>query len=186
MMAWLRSGTVQAIRMKKHAATAIKYPSILLTQNIIKWSRRQLVFRVPGIHSPVPIQATSAQTPNTLSAVELNQIATVVIQAQSMTAATATVAPTIAPFTFDGRFFFRMLGWCGLNTKQERRIPSMWKQLKLETTNTGKKSFFAHLLNPSNVVDEEVNIFLRKQLVTDVTTQNFGFRYTTAYGASHH
>ena len=62
----------------------------------------------------------------------------------------------------------------------------MWKQLKLETTNTGKKSFFAHLLNPSNVVDEEVNIFLRKQLVTDVTTQNFGFRYTTAYGASHH
>ena len=34
--------------------------------------------------------------------------------------------------------------------------------------------------------DEEVNIFLRKKLVTNITTQNFGFGYTTAYGTSHH
>ena len=34
--------------------------------------------------------------------------------------------------------------------------------------------------------DEEVKIFLSKQLITNIKTQNFGFGYTTAYGTSHH
>ena len=50
----------------------------------------------------------------------------------------------------------------------------------------GKKSLLAHLLDPSNVVDYEFNIFLSKEFVTDITTQNFGFGYTTAYVTQHH
>ena len=34
--------------------------------------------------------------------------------------------------------------------------------------------------------DGESNIFLSKRLVTDITTHNFGFGYTTAYGTAHH
>ena len=34
--------------------------------------------------------------------------------------------------------------------------------------------------------NEEVKIFLRKKIVIDITTQNFRFRYTKAYGISHH
>ena len=79
-----------------------------------------------------------------------------------------------------------MLGWCGLNPTQERLIPPLWKQLKAETTNTGNTAVLTHLLDPSNVGGEEVNIFLRKQLVTDIMTQNFGFGYTIAYGTTHH
>ena len=62
----------------------------------------------------------------------------------------------------------------------------MWRHLKAETSKTGKKAVLAHLLDPSNVGDKEVNIFLSKQLATNITTQNFGFVYTTAYGTSHH
>ena len=72
-----------------------------MTQNRIKQERRQLEFWVPGIHAPAPIQSTSAQTPNTLSTEELEKIATVAIQFQSMAAAKVAVAPTVAPFTFD-------------------------------------------------------------------------------------
>ena len=46
--------------------------------------------------------------------------------------------------------------------------------------------FLSHLPDPSNVVDKEGNIFLRKELVTNITTQNFGFGYTIAYGTSPH
>ena len=56
---------------------------------------------------------------------------------------------------------FWMLGWCGLKPNQEILIPPVWRQLKAETTRTGKKSVLAHLLDPSNVSDKEVNIFLR-------------------------
>ena len=73
-----------------------------------------------------------------------------------------------------------------LNPTHEIFIPPFWKQLKAKTTNTGKKSVITHLLDPSNVGDDEVNIFLRKQLVTDITTKNFGFGYTTAYNTAHH
>ena len=114
MVEWLRAGTVQASRTNKYAATTIKLPSTLHTTKIIKWARRQLVFRVPGIHSPEPIYATSSQMHNTLSAEELQQITMVVMQSQSMAAATATVSPTVAPVTFNGSDFIRMLGWCGL------------------------------------------------------------------------
>ena len=62
----------------------------------------------------------------------------------------------------------------------------MWKQLEVDTTNTCKKAVLTHILDPSNMVDEEVYIFLRKHLVPDITTQNFGFRYTTACDMSHH
>ena len=78
-----------------------------------------------------------------------------------MEAATATVSPTVAPFTFNGSDFFRMLGWCGPKPTQEILIPPVWNQLKAETTNTGKKAVLASLLDPSNVGDKEVNIFLR-------------------------
>ena len=97
-----------------------------------------------------------------------------------------TVAPTVAPFTFDRSKKNRMLGWCGLNPMQEILITLVWKQLREGTTKTGKKDFLTHLLDPSNVGYEEVNIFLSKQMVADITTQNFGFGYTTSYGASHH
>ena len=110
----------------------------------------------------------------------------VVTQSKSMASATATVSPTVAPFTFNGSDCFRMLGWCGLNPNQDILIPPVWRQLKAETTKTGKKAVIAHLLDPINVGDEEVNIFLSKNLVTEITTQNFGFRYTIAYGTSHH
>ena len=109
-----------------------------------------------------------------------------VMQSQSMAAATATVAPTVAPFTFNGSDFFRMLGWCGLKPNQEILIPPVWRHLKVETSKTGKKAVLAPILDPSNVGDEEVNIFLSKQLVTNITTQNFGLGYTTASGTSHH
>ena len=79
-----------------------------------------------------------------------------------------------------------MLGWCGFQTYQERFIPPVWKQLKTETTKTGNRAFLNHLLEPSNVGYEEVNIFLRKNMVPNITTQNFGFGYTTAYEISHH
>ena len=103
-----------------------------------------------------------------------------------MEAATATVAPTVAPFTFNGSDFIRMLGWCGLKPNQEILIPPVWRQLKTETTKTGKKAVLAPILDLSNVGDKEVNIFLSKQLVTNITTQNFGLGYTPAYGTSHH
>ena len=103
-----------------------------------------------------------------------------------MAAATATVSPTVAPFTFNGSDFIRMLGWCGLKTNQEILIPPVWRQLKTETTKKGKKAVLAPLLEPSSVGDEEVNIFLIKKLVTNITIQNFGFGYTTAYETSHH
>ena len=80
MTACLRGGAVQVIRTKKHAVTAIKLMSILLTQNRIKWARRKLKFLVPGIHDTTPIYAISAQRPNTLSASEWQKIATVVTQ----------------------------------------------------------------------------------------------------------
>ena len=153
-MSWLREGTVQASRTKKYAATAIILPSTLHTTNIIKWARQQLAFRVPGIHSPAPRQATSPKTHNTLSPVELQKITMLVMQVKSMVAATAAVSPTVAPFTFNEIDFFRMLGWCGLKPTQEILIPPVWRQLKAETTNTGKKAVLAHLLDPSNVVDE--------------------------------
>ena len=79
-----------------------------------------------------------------------------------------------------------MLGWCGPKPTQEILIHPVRRQLKAETTKTGKKAVIAPLLDPSNVGDEEVNIFLSKQLVTKITTQNFGLGYTTAYGTSHH
>ena len=60
-------------------------------------------------------------------------------------------------------------------------IPPVWRQLKAETTKTGKKDVLTLILDPSNVEDGEVNIFLRKQLVTDITTQNFGFGYQIHY-----
>ena len=44
----------------------------------------------------------------------------------------------------------------------------------------------APIIDPSNVGDKEVNIFLRKKLVTNITIRNFGFVYTTAYWTSHH
>ena len=103
-----------------------------------------------------------------------------------MLEATTIVSPTVAPFTFNGSDCFRMLGWCGLKPNQDILIPPVWRQLKAETTKTGKKAVIAPLLDPINVGDEEVNIFLSKQLGTNITTQNFGFRYTTAYGTSHH
>ena len=79
-----------------------------------------------------------------------------------------------------------MFGWCGLKPNQEILIPPVWRQLKAETNKTGKKAVIAPLLDPSNVGDEEVNIFLSKQLVTNITTQNFRFGYTPACGTSHH
>ena len=79
-----------------------------------------------------------------------------------------------------------MLGWCGPKPTQDILIPPVWRQLKADTTKTGKEAVLAHILDPSNVGDKEVNIFLRKQLVTNITTQNFGFGYTIAYGTSHH
>ena len=79
-----------------------------------------------------------------------------------MAAATAKVAPTVEPFTFNVSALFRMLGWCGPNPTQEILIPPVWRQLKAETTKTGKKAVLAHLIDPSNVGDEEVNIFLSK------------------------
>ena len=157
MVTWISSGTVQTSRTKKHAATDIKCPSILNTPNIIKWARRQLAFRVPGIHSPVHIQVPRLQTTNTLSAAELQKIEMVVIQAQSMMPATSTVAPTVAPFTFDGSEFLWMLGWCGLNPTQDRLIPPVWRQLMAETTKTSNTAILTHILDLSNVGDEEVN-----------------------------
>ena len=41
------------------------------------------------------------------------------------------------------------------------------------------------MIDPSNAGDDEVNIFLRKQLVLDITTHKFGFGYTTVYGTAH-
>ena len=79
-----------------------KITSILHTTNIIKWVRRKLKFRIPDIHSPAPIHATISQTHNTLSVAELQQIATVVIEAQSMAPTTSTVAPTVSRLNFDG------------------------------------------------------------------------------------
>ena len=75
-----------------------------------------------------------------------------------MMAATATVAPTVAPFTFDGSEFLWMLGWCGLNPTQDRLIPPVWRQLMAETTKTSNTAILTHILDPSNVGDEEVNI----------------------------
>ena len=145
-----------------------------------------MVFQVPDLHSPVPIHSTWSQIPNILSVADLHQIAMVVIQAQSMVAATATAAPIVSPFTLDGTKTFRMLGWCGLNPTQERLIPPVGIQLNAETTKTGKNDILAHLLDPSNMEDEEVKNFLSKQLFTKITNQNFEFRYTTADGTSHH
>ena len=124
---------------------------------------------VPGIQSPVPIQATSSKRHNTLSAAELQKITMVVMPVQSMAAATATVSPTVAPFTFNGSDCFRMLGWCGLKPNQEILIPPVWRQLKAETTKKGKKAVLAPLLEPSSVGDKEINIFLIKKLVTNIT-----------------
>ena len=98
---------------------------------------------------------------------------------------TDTVDPTVAPYILDGRKLFRILGWCSLNHTQEIFIPPFWKKLDSETTKTGKKSVITHLLDPSNVGDDEVNIFLSKQLLIDIRTQNFGFGYTTVYGTAH-
>ena len=79
-----------------------------------------------------------------------------------------------------------MLGWCGPKPTQDILIPPVWRQLKADTIKTGKEAVLAHLLDPSNVGDEEVNIFLSKKLVTNITIQNFGFGYTKAYGTSPH
>ena len=117
---------------------------------------------------------------------EFQYIATVLILAHTMPEATATVAPIVAPFTFDVRKLYHMLVWCGLNPTQERLIPPVWKQLRAGTANTGKKDFLTNLLNPSNTVDYEVDMFLSKHLVTYTTTQKFGFGYTISYGTSHH
>ena len=65
---------------------------------------------VPGIHSPVPIQATISKRHNTLSAEELQQITMVVMQVQSMAEAAATVLTTVAPFTFNGSNLFLDVG----------------------------------------------------------------------------
>ena len=62
----------------------------------------------------------------------------------------------------------------------------MGKQLKVGTTKTGNKAVIKNLLDTSNLGYGEVNIFLGKQLVTNITTHNFGLVYTTAYGTSHH
>ena len=56
----------------------------------------------------------------------------------------------------------------------------------METTKTGKKDVLTYLLDTSNMGYEEVNIFLSKQIVTNITTQNFGLIFTTAYGTPHH
>ena len=65
-------------------------------------------------------------------------------------------------------------------------IPPACRQLKAETTNTGKKNDLNHLLDPSKVGNEERSIFLSKQLVTSIMNQTIGFGYTTTYGTSHH
>ena len=80
MVTWLSSLTVQEGRNKKHATTAIKFPSISQTPNKIKWARWQLVFQLPDIHSSADLQATRSQTPNTHSAAELLKISMVFIQ----------------------------------------------------------------------------------------------------------
>ena len=103
-----------------------------------------------------------------------------------MAAATAKVAPTVEPFTFNVSALFRMLGWCGPKPTQEILIPPVWRQLKSETTNTGKNAVLAPLFDPSNVGEKEVNIFLSQKLATNITTQNFGLGYITAYGTLPH
>ena len=108
------------------------------------------------------------------------------IQAQSISAATATVAPTVLPLAFYDRKLFWVLRCCGLNPTQEIFLPTAWKQLKSDTINKGNKSVLTCLLDPSNMIDDEVVIFLIKQLVTYITTQNFYFGYTTAYGIAHY
>ena len=103
-----------------------------------------------------------------------------------MTAETATVAPKVVPFIFNVSDCFRMLGWCGPKPTQEILIPPVWRQLKSETTNTGKNAVLAPLFDPSNVGEKEVNIFLSQKLATNITTQNFGLGYITAYGTLPH
>ena len=110
MMSWLRAKTAQASRIKKYAGAAVKSPPILQMPSRIKRKRWKLEFQVPGINSPMPTQSIIQHTSNALSAAELQQIATVVIQYQSIASATAMVAPTVAPFTFDGSKIFGMLG----------------------------------------------------------------------------
>ena len=58
--------------------------------------------------------------------------------------------------------------------------------MKVKTTKTGKKDVLTHLLDTSNMGYEEVNILLSKHIVTNIKTQNFVLRYTTAYGTPHH
>ena len=110
----------------------------------------------------------------------------VVIQEHSMATETDTVAPTVTTLTFDRSKQFWMLRWCDLKPTQEKLIPSAWQQLKVETTKTGKKYVLTHLLDTSNMGYEEVNIFLSKKIVTNITNQNFVLRYTTAYRTPHH
>ena len=78
-----------------------------------------MAFRIPGIHYPAPIQAISLQMNNTLFAAELQKIAMLVIQSQSMVAATSIVAPTVTPFTFNGSEFFRC--WDGVASSLLKR-----------------------------------------------------------------
>ena len=56
----------------------------------------------------------------------------------------------------------------------------------METIKIVKKAVLIHLIDPSNLGDDKINIFLNSQLFADTTNKNFGFRYTTAYGTSHH
>ena len=58
--------------------------------------------------------------------------------------------------------------------------------MRAEITKTDKKAVVDHILYPSNVRDEEVDIFLRKNLVTNIMAQNCGFGFTIAYGKSNH
>ena len=51
----------------------------------------------------MPTHAVIQHRSNALSAEEIQQIETVVIQSQSMASETTTVAPTCKPFAFDGR-----------------------------------------------------------------------------------
>ena len=164
MVAWLRAGAVQASRNNKYAATVIILPSTLHTTNIIKRARRQLAFMVPGIHSPVHIQATSSQTQNTLSAEYLQHITMLVMQVKSMAAATAKVAPTVEPFTFNGSDFFRMLGWCGPKPTQEILIPPVRNQLGTVQASRTKKYAAIAIIFPSTLHTTNIPKWARRQL----------------------
>ena len=68
----------------------------------------------------------------------------------------------------------RTKGWCGLHDGIPGRIPSIWKQLELETTRNDRIDRLIRAFSPDETGDDSVDVTVSDRLGTCTVTGKYG------------